>query len=340
MSVRTVQHQSCGESIGFMILHHYCSITIHIPDLNSIFDFITIYSFLSFVSQNKETKMIRSLLPIILLSTQLFFPIQALPYGFEDREVVKDGVLEVITDMTFLPNGNMIVIQKEQPVSVLEPQPDGNFEPIAEILDLSDQMCVNGERGIHGVELHPNYPSTPWIYLFYTFNLNGPSCLEDPVNGPVNRLSRFNMDPDTYMIDKASEKVFFSTPSLEYDHHNSGDIAFGNDGMLYVSVGDAGATWSKVSNDPSNLLGTILRFTDDGGIPQDNPFTPQSGGGENTVRCHLEGVAPIPNGKCQEIFAIGLRNPFRFAIDPNTHDKVRFYINDVGHAIWEEVNEG
>lgn len=145
------------------------------------------------------------------------------------------------------------------------------------------------------------------------------------------------------IININSETVFFETPPLEYDHHNSGDIAIGKDGHLYVTVGDGGSMFTKVSSDPGNMFGSIIRLTLEGDIPFDNPYTFESGE-PNSVRCNATGVPPprSPAGaKCQEIFAIGLRNPFRFAMDPNTEDdKVRFYVNDVGQARWEEINEG
>lgn len=140
-------------------------------------------------------------------------------------------------------------------------------------------------------------------------------------------------------MDLSTEEVFFETSSLEYDHHNSGDIDFGVDGNMWVTVGDGGSTWSGISNDAGNLLGSMVRLTLDGGIPDDNPYV----GDANAVRCNVNGIPPPnspPGAKCLEIWANGLRNPFRFSIDPNTVDKVRFYINDVGQGLWEEINEG
>jgi glucose/arabinose dehydrogenase len=157
---------------------------------------------------------------------------------------------------------------------------------------------------------------TRFIYVYYNFNKNG-NCDEDPFNGPVNRLSRFIL-PESFIVDMSTETVFFETPSLEYDHHNAGDIAFGNDGYLYVSVGDGGSTFSGVAQNPGNLFGSMIRLTQEGLPPAGSP----------------EGA------KCQEIFAIGLRNPFRFSMDPNTEDdKVRLYFNDVGQAVWEEISK-
>jgi glucose/arabinose dehydrogenase len=266
----------------------------------------------------------------------------AVPDGFEDRAVIlEDAGLLVPTDFTFTPGGQLLVVNKGGQLFVFDdPDGDNSYSLQTEALDLSPVMCINGERGMQGIEVHPDFENTRFIYIFYNVNKNG-NCDEDPVNGPVNRLSRFVLSTSN-IVDIDSETVFFETPSLEYDHHNSGDIAFGNDGYLYVSVGDGGSTWRAVSSNPGNLLGSIIRLTADGGIPEDNPYTPQSGE-ENSVRCNVTGVPPSgsPQGaKCQEIFNIGLRNPFRFAIDPNVLDKVRFYINDVGQGVWEEINEG
>lgn len=94
------------------------------------------------------------------------------------------------------------------------------------------------------------------------------------------------------------------------------------------------------SQSTGSILGAMIRLTPNGGIPDDNPFAKDSKG----VRCWKDGVPPpgSPSGsKCQEVYQIGLRNPFRMAMDPNTNgNKVRYYINDVGASFWEEINEG
>ena len=126
------------------------------------------------------------------------------------------------------------------------------------------------------------------------------------------------------------------------NQHSAGDLRFGKDGYLYVSVGDGGCDYANNTNcggqndasrDPHILLGKILRITRDGGIPSTNPYT-----GADSARCNLTGRTD-PGKKCQETFASGLRNPFRFAFDPNASG-TRFFVNDVGEAKWEEVNEG
>ena len=113
--------------------------------------------------------------------------------------------------------------------------------------------------------------------------------------------------------------------------HNGGALAFGNDGKLYITTGDAGERSNAV--DRSNVHGSILRVNDDGTIPPDNPYTAQSGYA-NSYRCtDTNGKVPSnapANARCSEIWSYGLRNPFRIAMDPNIRDKVRFSIGDVG----------
>ena len=286
--------------------------------------------------------MRRSLAAIFILVFLLLAidtaPASALPPDFEDTLI---AVINAPTDLEWTPDGRVLVTEKHGQLWVV--QNGSVVSPPA--IDLADVMCNNGERALGGVAVHPNFASNRYIYLYYTFKKNG-TCNESEIDGPVNRLSRFVL-PASNIIDPASEVVLFDTPPLYRDHHNSGDIAFGNDGYLYVTVGDGGARTLEnaegvsVPQDLGRLLGKIVRLTPTGAIPADNPFTPANGY-PDSVRCNLDGVPPpgSPAGaQCQEIYAYGLRNPFRFAFDPNT-SATRFFVNDVGQSTWEEISEG
>ena len=119
-------------------------------------------------------------------------------------------------------------------------------------------------------------------------------------------------------------------------------LDFGKDEYLYITVGDGGCDYAgdsgcfgqnDASRDPHTLLDKVLRITRDGGIPPTNPYQ-----GADSARCNLTGMTS-QDKNCQETFASGLRNPFRFAFDPNASD-TRFFINDVGEEQWEEVDLG
>lgn len=256
------------------------------------------------------------------------------------------------TDLEWMPNGDVLVAQKTGKLWVVSGVQNGDVgDPgsvtATEALDLSDVMCSNGERAIGSVVLHPNFGETNrFIYVYYTYNKNG-SCAEDANKGPVNRLSRFVLRTNN-KVDRSTERVLFDTPALFKDHHNSGDSFFGKDGNIWITVGDGGFDKAFpnprdpdtfIPNDNGYLLGKIVRLTDDGGIPKDNPFNTKG-----NVRCHKTGKVPESSPlstKCMEVFASGLRNPFRFAEDPNFPGPgVRFFINDVGAATWEEISEG
>ena len=121
-------------------------------------------------------------------------------------------------------------------------------------------------------------------------------------------------------------------------------MAIANDGYLYITTGDVGSRdqvppYSQALN---NLQGKVLRLDLNGDSPPSNPFSKQSNG--RGVPCRFtKGLLPPnspANATCEEIYAYGLRNPFRMAMDPNTRDKVRFVIGDVGGSYWEEINEG
>src|SRR5436190_10994386 len=164
----------------------------------------------------------------------------------------------------------------------------------------------SGERGLLGVAFDPNFASNNFLYVYYTV----------PGSPAHNRVSRFTANGDVALA--GSEFVLVDLDNLSSaTNHNGGAIHFGPDGKLYVAVGEnANAANSQTL---SNRLGKVLRINADGSIPNDNPFF------------------NMATGANRSIWAMGLRNPFTFAFQRATG---RIFINDVGEAKWEEINDG
>lgn len=171
------------------------------------------------------------------------------------------------------------------------------------VLDLRTVVRDSGEQGLLGMALHPTDPAR--FYLHYSAK-NGDTVVAE---------YRFG-DGDGLVADPASARVLLrlSQPAA---NHNGGMLTFGPDGYLYLGLGDGGGEGDRFGNgqNTGTLLATIVRIAPDGGIPPDNPFA--GGGG-----------AP-------EIWAYGLRNPWRFWIDPPSG---LIYIADVGQNAYEEVD--
>jgi glucose/arabinose dehydrogenase/PKD repeat protein len=247
----------------------------------------------------------------------------AMPSGFEDTAVAQIGQP---MDIDWTPDGRALVPTKPGQIRVI--QNDTLVSTPA--LDLSGVVCTAIEQGLGGLAVHPEFASNHYIYIYYTYAKFGPCGSVEP----VNRLSRFVLPPSN-VIDPSSEVVLMDTPQVSTGgHHNGGDIEFGPDGYVYVTIGDGNK--SRWAADLGRLQGKIVRLTDDGDIPPGNSFE-----GAGTARCNIDGIPPLgspPGTKCQEIYATGLRNPFRLARDPSS-PTTRFFINDVGLDYWEEIDE-
>jgi glucose/arabinose dehydrogenase len=202
-------------------------------------------------------------------------------------------------------------------------------------LDLA--VCLGSERGLLGFTPDPEFLANRYVYVYYTRPQPGAP------GGCVNRVSRFSM-PDRTTIDPASEHVLVDHISSLGGNHNAGDVDFGRDGHLYVTTGDAGTdprgnSGSGGANDAAQdlglLNGKILRLDrSTGEAAPGNPFV-----GSGAVSCRTTGRSPSPSVPCAEVYAWGLRNPFRLAFDPNGGAQ-RFFVNDVGQSSREEVNAG
>ncbi len=243
--------------------------------------------------------------------------------GFTDTLVASVGSP---TALVFTPDGRLLVTTQFGTLRIVQ---NGSLLP-GSALDLGAVLCTDNERGLLGAAVDPSFTSNGFVYLYYTRNKSG-EC--------VNRVSRFTMSGST--IAMGTEAVLVDEIPSTSGNHNGGDLRFGNDGYLYVSVGDGACDYAgggcygqnDASRDQHALIGKVLRITSTGGIPPTNPFQ-----GAGTARCNVTGRTTAGN-KCQETFAWGFRNPFRIAFDPNT-TATRFFVNDVGEGSWEEVDEG
>jgi glucose/arabinose dehydrogenase/PKD repeat protein len=269
---------------------------------------------------------LRGALPVFL-AVALAHPASAiLPQGFSDVLVAN---LTNPTALAFTPDGRLLIAQQAGIVRVYQEGRDGALVPAAALTIPAAQICNNFENGLLGITVDPAFQENGFVYLYYTAKRPDAVC--------VNRVSRFVMSGDT--LDPASQAVLIDNIPSPNGNHNGGDLKFGKDGYLYVSVGDGGCDWlgggcqarNDASRDEFVLLGKILRITSDGGIPPGNPFQ-----GQGTVRCNVTGRTD-PGFRCQETFAWGFRNPFRIAHDPNA-DGVRLFINDVGQNTREEID--
>jgi glucose/arabinose dehydrogenase len=182
-------------------------------------------------------------------------------------------------------------------------------------LDISEQVLDGCERGLLGLAFHPQYAQNGYFFVNYI------TLVDDK---EYTRISRFQVTADPDTADPQSELVLMEIEQ-PYCNHNGGDLHFDPQGMLVIGLGDGGLGGDPHENsqNPQSYLGKLLRIDVDGqddglnyAIPADNPFVDQ----ENVL---------------DEIWALGLRNPWRFSFDVQTGDLT---IGDVGQDSWEEVN--
>jgi glucose/arabinose dehydrogenase len=178
-------------------------------------------------------------------------------------------------------------------------------------LDLHGEVSCCGERGLLSMAFHPRFAETGWFFVSYT-NTAGDT-----------RAVRYQVTPPSADVaDPASGQTILAVDQPAANH-NGGLVLFGPDGYLYIGLGDGGGGNSDNGQDLGTLLGKILRIDVDHpasdlpySIPPDNPFV----------------TTP---GARSEIWALGLRNPWRFSFDRATGD---LWIGDVGSALYEEIN--
>ena len=217
-----------------------------------------------------------------------------LPPGFQ--ETVLLGNIFELTSFEWTPNGDLWIITKSGGVRVLR----------AGATQTTNIASINvysaGECGLLGLAVDPAFATNQFLYFYYTV----------PSNPPHNRVSRFQVVGNTLQ----SETVLLNGPDLVSDFHQSGNVMFGLDGLIYISMGDN--ELGAVAQNKNTMLGKILRIAPDGSIPPGNPFVGD------------------PNAR-PEVWAMGFRNPWRFSIQPVSGT---LFIGDVGQADWEELDLG
>ena len=203
--------------------------------------------------------------------------------------------------------GRLFVVEQAGVIRVFDPaNPTGSQV----FMDISARVASGGERGLLSLVFDPDFTSNRFFYVYYT-----------PRSGTVAQLSRFSANPGKATGNPGSEKFVLSVnqPAV---NHNGGQIIFDNHGYLLLSLGDGGGGGDPDDNgqDLTTLLGAVLRIdvnTLPYTIPSSNPFV---GAGSGTR---------------EEIYAYGLRNPWRMSFDPVTQ---RIWVGDVGQGRYEEVN--
>ncbi len=202
---------------------------------------------------------------------------------------------------------------------------DPDVASASEFIDIRDRISAGGEKGLLGLAFHPDYETNGYLFVNYS--------TRNPHRSRVSRFSRSTADPD--VADPTSELILLEIDQ-PFSNHNGGGLAFGPDGYLYASFGDGGSGGDPEENGEadSTLLGAILRLDVDGGGTA--PDCGEVGGKPATnYTVPPNDIADGPGESCDEIYAWGLRNPWRFSFDRETGEG---WIADVGQNQWEEIN--
>lgn len=240
--------------------------------------------------------------------------------------VVANGLAKPIGVYSAAGDDRLFIIEKAGRIRIVQPAgSDGTVLP-EPFLDLTDRVESGAnETGLLGVAFHPNYATTGTLYVNYTATVGG--ALE-------TRISRFSVTANRNVVNAKTEKILLTVPQ-PFPNHNAGDLHFGPDGDLYIPLGDGGS-----GGDPNNnaqtmttLLGKIMRIDVDARAGSPPDCVGGGAGGYTVPRTNpfIDG----PGKSCDEIWALGLRNPWRSSFDRVTGD---FYIADVGQEKWEEID--
>ena len=235
--------------------------------------------------------------PVLLTSYSLAQPVLVL------TPVITSGLTEPTQFVNAADGSNRVfIVQKGGSIRVY----DASFNFLANFLTVTG-ITSNGERGLLSMVFHPDYAINGFFFVYYT---NGNGDLE---------VARYHVSSDPNMADAASKQVVITIPHPNNSNHNGGELHFGTDGFLYLSTGDGGGSGDQPNNaqNQSVLLGKLLRLN------------------VNTSATAPFYTIPAGNPFNNEIYDLGLRNPFRWSFDWATND---IWIGDVGQNSFEEIN--
>lgn len=229
--------------------------------------------------------------------------------------IVLQPVLAHLEDPVFVTHvrdgtNRLFVVEQAGRIKVLAP---GTPEPTL-FLDIASRVLAGGERGLLGLAFHPRHAATGRFFVNYTRQPDGATV-----------IAEYRVSSDNPHAAQPDERTLLVIPQ-PFANHNGGMIAFGPDGLLYIGMGDGGSAFDpdRRAQDSTDLLGKILRIDVDPppGVPA--PYSSPPGN-------PFAGTHP---GR-DEIFALGLRNPWRFSFDRATG---ALYVGDVGQHVREEID--
>jgi glucose/arabinose dehydrogenase len=251
---------------------------------------------------NKLDKIIPAVLLVFAVSAA---NCQEIPAG-NNIELFASGVDRPVC-ITNSGDTRLFVVDQAGAIIIVTETGNVNAEPF---LDIAERVVYGGERGLLGLAFHPDYENNGYFYVNYTGE------------GDSTHISRFTVSSGNPDIADPESEFSLMTIFQPYSNHNGGDLCFGPDGFLYIGLGDGGAGGDpgNRSQNPMEYLGKMLRIDVNQGnpyaIPTSNPFYNEA-------------------GTLGEIWALGLRNPWRFSFDRLNGD---LWIADVGQNVFEEIN--
>lgn len=226
-------------------------------------------------------------------------------------------------DLQAPPDGTDRLFVVEQAGLIRAFANDAGASAAAPFLDLRSIVVSGGELGLLGLAFHPAYATNGLFFVYYTRNGPGGGAPYQSV------VARYRVSSNPAAADAASGTILF-TVDQPFGNHKAGQLQFGPDGYLYVALGDGGSGGDPQNNGQklTTLLGKILRVDVDGG-----GLAPDCGGNPGPYTIPAGNAFAGATAGCGEIYAYGLRNPFRFSFGAG-----RLWAADVGQGAWEEID--